>query len=154
MHQQNKRRRLSTTAYATDRRMGELTEPEQKVYDFLSKLHDSKYQFRVVVVGKGAILETTTELGPTLKVSQSPSTGANLMTLASEDQTFEFHVQLTEVSKIMLVEKETPSKVMRIIRMLNSEGGSICSLILAETSDKAIKWYADMQKTYGSEVVL
>jgi hypothetical protein len=57
--------------------MGELTEPEQQVFDIMDTIHESGYHFRMVVVGKGAILETVAALGPVLKVTQSPSTGAN-----------------------------------------------------------------------------
>lgn len=56
--------------------MGELTKPEQIIYDVLQEVAESGYSFRVVVVGKGAILESTVpSLGPVLKVTQSPSTG-------------------------------------------------------------------------------
>jgi hypothetical protein len=58
------------------RRMGELTKPEQTVYDVLLEVVKSGYSFRVVVVGKGAILESTVPcLGPVIKLTQSPSTG-------------------------------------------------------------------------------
>jgi len=55
--------------------MGDLTTPEHTVYDMMHELSDSGYAFRVVVVGKGAILETTSRLGPVVKMTQSPSTG-------------------------------------------------------------------------------
>ena len=55
--------------------MGELTTPEQTVYDLLRELSDSGYDFRIVVVGQGAILETTSPLGPITKLTQSPSSG-------------------------------------------------------------------------------
>ena len=112
-------------------RMGELTEPEQKVYDVLHELHQSKYPFRSVVVGKtGAILESTAFLGPILNISQQPSTGANLLTLASEDKSFELHLTLNKVSKIVFVTRETPDKVMRLVRLLNAEGESIAASFL------------------------
>ena len=57
------------------RRMGELTTPEQTVYDLMRELSESGYSFRVVVVGQGAILEATSPLGPITKLTQSPSTG-------------------------------------------------------------------------------
>lgn len=105
---------LFDTSMEKERRMGELTKPEQKVFDIMEAIHNSKYLFRVVVVGKGAILETTTELGPVMKVTQSPSTGANLMTFASKDQSTEFHLQLSNVYKIVITENETPAKVLRM----------------------------------------
>lgn len=55
--------------------MGDLTTPEQTVYEMMQELSESGYDFRVVVVGKGAILETTSPLGPVTHVTQSPSTG-------------------------------------------------------------------------------
>lgn len=84
----------------------------------------------------------------------SSCSGANLLTLASEDQSFEFHLQLSEVSKIALVEKETPAKTLRIIRLLNAEGESMSSLILADTSDEATKWYHGIVEERGSEIQL
>jgi putative heme iron utilization protein len=132
--------------------MGELTAPEQQVFDIMDTIHDSGYHFRMVVVGKGAILETTAALGPVLKVTQSPSTGANLLTLANEDQSFEFHLQLSEVSKIVLLEKPTPSKTLRIVRILNAAGESMSSLILADESEAAVTWYEGLIAKYGKEI--
>ena len=43
--------------------MCELTHLEQKVYEFLTDMYESAYSFRLVVVGKGAILETNVTLG-------------------------------------------------------------------------------------------
>ena len=144
-------RSLDATA---DRRMGELTSSEQKVFDLLQALHDTKYPFRIVVVGNGAILETTSVLGPALSVSQSPKTGNNLMTLASEDKSFEFHLQLADVSQVEILEKETPMKTMRIIRVLGSEKQSMCSLILADQSDPAIQWFHGLVEQYGATIDL
>lgn len=132
--------------------MGELTSAEEKVFDLLQALHDSKYAFRIVVVGNGAILETTSVLGPALSVTQSPRTGKNLMTLASEDKTFEFHLQLADVSEIAVLEKETPMKTMRLIRVLGVEGESMCSLILADQSDAAVEWFRGIGKKYGESI--
>jgi len=66
---------LFMTADTEQRRMGDLTTPEQAVYDMMQEISGSGFAFRVVVVGKGAILETTNLLGPVIKVTQSPSTG-------------------------------------------------------------------------------
>jgi hypothetical protein len=131
-----------------------LNEPEKRVYEIVKSLHDTQYTFRVVVVGKGAILETTTKLGPVVKISKSPSTGANLVTFASPDQSFEFHLQLGQVSKITLTQKETPAKVLRIIRLLNDTGEPMCSLILREDSKDAIQWYEQMISNYGDHIQL
>jgi hypothetical protein len=134
--------------------MGELTEPEQQVFDIMDAIHLSEYKFRVIVVGKGAILETTAALGPVLKVTQSPSTGTNMLTLANTDQTFEFHLQLAQVSKIVLLEKETPAKTLRMVRILNVAGDSMSSLILADESVEAITWYEGLIAKYGTEIQL
>jgi hypothetical protein len=135
-------------------RMGELTPPEQRVYDLLIELHESPYSFRVVVVGAGAILETTATLGPVLKVTQQPSTGSNLMTFASEDQSFEFHVRLSHVSKMVLTSRETPNKTLRLLRLLNAAGDSMCSVILADDSEAAADWFEAMLSKHGSDIQL
>ena len=105
-------------------------------------------------MGNGVILETTSVLGPALNVAQSPKTGRNLMTLASEDKSFEFHLQLADVSQIVILEKETPMKTMRIIRVLGTEGQSMCSLILADQSDSAIQWFHGLVEEYGATIDL
>lgn len=140
--------------------MGELTPTEEKVFDLMQALHDSNYPFRIVVIGNGAILETTSPLGPALAVAQSPKTGKNLLTLASADKSFEFHLHLADVTEVVLLEKETPMKTMRLIRVLGGGGGgkdektSICSLILADPSDAAIEWYQGLRAEYGETIDL
>ena len=42
----------------------------------LDSFHRSALTFRIVVIGNGAILETTSRLGPTAKASASRSPGA------------------------------------------------------------------------------
>jgi putative heme iron utilization protein len=117
-------------------------------------LHKSQSPFRIVVVGNGVILETTSELGPVMKLNSSPKTGDTLITLSSEDQSFEFHLKTAEVSKVALTEKETGDKVMRIIRFLNNVGAPMCSLILRDDSEKAVEWYNELRSTYGQDVQL
>lgn len=111
--------------------------------------------FRVIVVGSGAILESTNLLGPSMRISQFPSTGANLVTFASNDASFEFHLMVGQVNKVAMVEKESPvtGRMMRIIRFLNGDepAKAICSLILAEDSDVAEKWYQNLHAKYGPE---
>jgi putative heme iron utilization protein len=132
-----------------------LTEPEQRVYGLLEEIHDSKLSFRVVVVGNGAILESTATLGPTMKLSQSPATGVNMVTFASEDSSFEFHLQTAQVSKIALVEKKGPTgRTMRIMRFVNTVGKPICSLILSEDSESVAEWYGSIISKYGEEMQL
>lgn len=77
-----------------------------------------------------------------------------MVTFASDDQLFEFHVQLAQVKKITLLEKETATKTMRIIRIMNESDISMASLILADPSDAASEWFNDMVKTSGNEVIM
>ena len=132
----------------------DLTEPEQRVYSLVEQLHKSQYSFRIVVVGNGAILETTSILGPVMKLNTSPKTGNALLTLASHDQSFEFHIQTAQVSKVALTEKEANDTVMRVIRFLNNVGAPLCSLILRDDSEEAIAWYAELRSTYGEDLQL
>jgi hypothetical protein len=134
-----------------------LSDKEELVYDLLKDLSNAKFPFRVVVVGNGAILESTNLLGPTFKVSQSPATGANLVTFASEDQSFEFHLMIAQVSKVAMIEKPSPvkeGKTMRIMRFLNAEEKSICSLILADESADATGWFQRTVSKYGPEMII
>ena len=77
-----------------------------------------------------------------------------MATLANEDQSFEYHIQLEQIGKISFVEKETPNKTLRIVRLLNDSGESITSLILVDVSDDAQKWFGDMIQRHGSIVQL
>ena len=133
--------------------VNDLKASEQSVYKFLSTLQSSAYSFRTIVVGGGgAILESTQVLGSVMKVNESLKTGDLLCTLATDDQSFELHVKLNKVGKICLVEKETPKKkMMRIIRMLQADGTSICSLILTDSSDDAASWFGSLKEEYGDE---
>lgn len=130
---------------------------ERKVYEFLKELNDSELSFRIVVVGNGAILESTNPLGPTFKLSVSKKTGNSIVTFAAEDQSFEFHLMPAQIASAALVEKPSPTKegkTMRLLRFLNADGGSICSLILADDSDsgEAQTWYQSMATKHGSEI--
>lgn len=137
---------------------GKLT--ESVMDDIISKIHKSGYMFRIIVIGNGAILETTSRLGPIIKSSVSPKTGQRLVTLASQDQTFEFHIKIDQVKKVVFVEntktlldntqQQQPSKIMRICRFLNQDGESICSLILSESGQEAVEWFAHMKECYGT----
>jgi hypothetical protein len=131
-----------------------LSPSESQVYSLLKKLSDSGLEFRIVVVGNGAILETTNLLGPTMKLGQSPASGANLVTFASDDSSFEFHLMIEQISQVAMVEKESPvlsGRIMQIMRFLNEDGKSICSLILADDSRDAAAWYQGILSEYGSE---
>jgi hypothetical protein len=149
-----------------------LTLKEKSVYTMLEELSNSNLSFRIVVVGNGAILESTNMLGsPTtnmMKLNQSPVSGANIVTFASEDKSFEFHLMIAQVDKVALIEKDSPvnkGKTMRIIRFIKNddESGaskSICSLILVTSADDdddddddtvANDWFKIMISKYGSE---
>lgn len=98
-----------------------------------------------------------------MKLNQSPVSGANIVTFASEDKSFEFHLMIAKVDKVALIEKDSPinnGKTMRIIRFINNDDGSgssksICSLIIAtgddDHADAANEWFKIMTSKYGSE---
>ena len=77
-----------------------------------------------------------------------------MLTLATSDQAFEFHIQLEQVSKVVLMEKVLPAKTLRIVRLLNAVGDSISSLILADGSDQATSWYHGLVERRGAEIQL
>lgn len=135
---------------------GDLSDPERTVFNILEHMHESGFSFRVIVIGTGAILETETSLGPKMSLSRSPKTGENLLTLAEEDGSFEFHVKLAQVSKIVMAEKPgpTPGKLLRIVRFLTAEGNPVCSFVLDDISTVAEQWYNSMVKTYGTDIQL
>lgn len=126
-----------------------LTPKEEKVYGFLEDLRNK--DFRIIVIGNGAILESTHSLGPNMSLSQSPKSGANLVTFASPDKSFELHLQTSQVAKVALVEKEMPGRTMRILRLSNEQGQSICSLIVSEDSEAMADWFQSMRDKYGEE---
>jgi hypothetical protein len=147
--------KIPVVLQATAQDTNGLTPQEINVYELLKELSDSKLPFRIVVVGNGAILESTNTLGPTFKLGKSPKSGASIVTFASEDQSFEFHLMPAQIASAVLVEKPSPTKegkTMRLLRFRNGEGGSICSLILADDSSQAASWYQSMAAKHGSEV--
>lgn len=130
-----------------------------KAQEILDDFHASNLPFRIVVIGNGAILETTSKLGPKSKVSVSPKTGDKLLTFASEDASFEFHVKVDQITKITFVTSERPlpdgeNKTMRVSRFLNEKGEPMCSLILADSSEDSMQWFDGMNERYGQEVNL
>jgi hypothetical protein len=154
----------SSSSTEPPRRMGELTKEEQHVFDLLLDVMNSKFVHRVIVVGNEAraILETTCALGPVCKITQSPSTGRNLLTLANHDQSFEFHVQLSAVTKIEIIIKELlPPSVSspdvtelqrrrRLIRLLGVDGKAVTTLILADGSTSAVEYFDRVMSKYGN----
>ena len=93
------------------------------------------------------------------KSSVSPKTGEKLLTFASDDASFEFHVKVDQICKITFVSTERTlpdgnTKVMRVSRFLNEKGDPMCSLILADLSEDAVKWFDKMAEMNGQEVIL
>lgn len=133
-----------------------LSSAEEKVYDFCKTLHKSGYVFRTIVAGSsGAILESTQPLGSVIKLNESAKSGDLFLTMASDDQSFEFHIKIRLVGKIVLVERELPGKTLRIIRMMNQEEESMCSLILADYSEEAGTWFQEsLVAKYGNEITV
>lgn len=131
-----------------------------KAESILTEFHQSELTFRIVVIGNGAILETTSKLGPKTATSVSPKTGDKLMTFASDDASFEFHVKVDQVCKVTFVATERPNpadggtKVMRVSRWLSERGTPICSLILADSSEEAVAWFEGMIERHGHEVIM
>ena len=131
------------------------TPAPSKIDSIIRDLHDSSLRFRIVVIGNGAILESTSTLGPHMAESTSPKTGERLVTLASDDRSFEFHLKPDAIARVVFAEVNKPDsggKTLRIVRMLRGDDGPICSLILADGSDEAVSWYKDMTIRYGYEV--
>ncbi len=142
---------------------------EQILHDF----HASKLSFRIIVIGNGAILESTSQLGPTFKSSISPKSGERLITFANRDASLEFHVKIEEIAKIVFVVSSSPvvdannkdnnnnntnnqqqQQVRRVARFINANGTPICSLLLAESTKEGETWFQSMMDTYGNEVVM
>ncbi|KAL7560852.1 hypothetical protein ACA910_013332 [Epithemia clementina (nom. ined.)] len=133
-----------------------LTESEQAVYDFFHRLHETDYEFRIIVVGtnNGAILETTASLGPTFKLNASPKTGKALLTMATLDQSFEFHLTLQQVHKLELAKrpkKGHEDEYLRVLRFLsNTDDTVVCALLLVDQSDEAVTFFQALMDVYGS----
>ena len=121
-----------------------------KAESILNEMHKSKYPFRIVVIGNGAILETTSPLGPISKSSISPKTNERLLTFASEDASFEFHVKVEQIHKIVFVATEERN----VARFLSESGTSICSLILGGKSSEAGEWFTGLVEKWGAEVIV
>jgi len=123
--------------------------------NFISRLSSpeklSARQWRIVVIGNGAILETTSPLGK-MKMGASPKTGERLVTFSSEDKSFEFHLKIDQIAKISLTSRTRPDKSeMRIVRMISKDSAPICSLIL-QREDTA--WWMKLQDDFGDNILL
>ncbi|KAL3823542.1 hypothetical protein ACHAXA_002883 [Cyclostephanos tholiformis] len=136
---------MSSTASAEDAYIAE---------GILDEFHRSNLFFRIVVIGNGAILETTSKLGPTSKSSISPKSGERLLTFANEDASFEFHVKVEKICKIAFV--VNPANNRRVARFLCDKGTPICSLILAGNTnpDEAEEWFDGLLVKHGAEIIM
>lgn len=136
----------STTLFST----ADDSDDVSKAESILDDMHKSKYPFRIIVIGNGAILETTSPLGPISKSSISPKTNERLLTFASEDASFEFHVKVEQIYKIVFVATEERS----VARFLSETGTPICSLILGDKSSEAGEWFNGLIEKWGTEVIV
>ena len=137
--------------------LSDLSEPEQRVYSLVEDLHTCRFPFRIVVIGNGAILESTSILGPQMKLNKSPKSEEYLITLANEDQSFEFHMKPSQVAKVIFTQKANlpdAGSGMKILRFMNEKGDPMCSLILGEKSDAGNLWFQSMIAKYGQEIQL
>ena len=146
---------LLLSSYSADVENGEtneISEHTSKITaeSILNEFHKSKYVFRIIVIGNGAILETTNKLGPTYKSSISPKSGERLLTFASEDQSFEFHVKIEQICKICFV----ATSERRVARFLSESGTPICSLILGDSSAEAGEWFDGLIEKFGNELIM
>uniref|UniRef100_A0A0G4G9B5 Uncharacterized protein n=1 Tax=Chromera velia CCMP2878 TaxID=1169474 RepID=A0A0G4G9B5_9ALVE len=135
-----------------------LSEGEQRIFNLMESLHESEFDFRVIVVGPQtqAVLETTMKLGPIFRVNKSPRTGKSLLTLASEDQSTELHLQLESVTKVCLVAREIKApdgqtRYRRLLRLLREDESGVATLILADDSTEAAAFFSQLVEKYGSE---
>ena len=147
--------KLLLSSYPADVENGETNEISEHTStitaeSILNEFHESKYIFRIIVIGNGAILETTNKLGPTYKSSISPKSNERLLTFASEDQSFEFHVKVEQICKICFV----ATSERRVARFLSESGTPICSLILGDSSAEAGEWFDGLIEKFGNELIM
>ena len=146
---------LLLSSYPADVENGETNEISEHTStitaeSILNEFHKSKYVFRIIVIGNGAILETTNKLGPTSKSSISPKSNERLLTFASEDQSFEFHVKVEQICKICFV----ATSERRVARFLSESGTPICSLILGDSSAETGEWFDGLIEKFGNELIM
>jgi putative heme iron utilization protein len=78
-----------------------------------------------------------------------------MVTIANQDQTFEYHIQLDTISKIVLLEKNTTDhRTLRIIRFLNQFNDTMSSIIFIDTSELAQNFFTNLIQRYGNEIHL
>lgn len=78
--------------------------------------------------------------------STSPKTGDPIITFASPDKSFEFHVKVKEIESVQFVERQD----MKICRLIKSNTVAVCSLILKDDSKEATAWFTEMKNKYSS----
>ena len=109
---------------------------------------------RFVVVGNGAILEA---IGEFTELRQNDN---GLATVSNDDNSFECHIRMGEVKKAAFVKKEKPDgKTMHITRLMDADGKSLLSAILAgedggEVDPGAIKFWENLRDRFGDEFAL
>jgi hypothetical protein len=154
---------ISETKKDEQQQQQKLSSEEEKVFDFVKDLSLSDLPFRIVVVGGegNAILESTQVLGPKLKVNPSPKRpGENLLTVSSDDASFEYHLRISQVASIAIIEKPSPvrsDRIMRLVRFLNDAGQSLTSFIVADGGDdteRAEQLFQELSVKYGNELML
>lgn len=138
----------------------EMAGPCPPVVDKIVKdLHSSGFSFRIIVLSNGSILETAVALdGTTIGASLSPKTGEPIITIASTDKSFEFHLKANQISRVTFnkMQRGEIGKVMRVCRFIDRDGSPSASLILQpdKGDDQPILWFDEMIKRYGEEVLL
>jgi hypothetical protein len=153
---------MNRRSYTLQEQVSTNDAPPSSVFDnIISDLHSSAYPFRIIVISNGAILETTSTLGEgtSLKTSKSPKTGEQIVTFASPDKSFEFHLKVDQISKVSFhkVQRGEEGKVMRICRMMDRTGSLATSLILQAVNDDdhlPVLWFDGMIQRYGETVEL
>lgn len=125
-----------------------------QIENILQDIYESRKSFRITLIGNGATLEITSLLGPIKNSFTSDAeTGERIVTFASNDHSFEFHVNIDQVKDIMVSEEKNPSEgeedVLRLCRFLNNDGVCICSLILVDKSMDSVAWFHDLMKKYA-----
>ena len=141
---------------------------QEKHYDgtlldaIVNDLHSSGYSFRFIVIANGAILESTHSFDKTsIRTSKSPKTGENIVTLATHDKSFEFHLKVDQISKVSFHKvQRQEGNVMRICRMIDQAGSPAASLILQDANENNTKdggpelWFDEIIQRYGETVEL
>merc|ERR1712070_1295044 len=92
-------------------------------------------------------------------VFENLRTKDGLATVSTDDNAFECHIRTGLVRKAQFARKETPDKVLRIVRLLGEDGKSLLSAILAGEDGGAveagsIQLWNSLRERFGEEVEL